>query len=461
MIDKQVLRRFKQFQKKTGKYEDFKLEKVEFEGEYLGNSLKIIFNPAKSDKFDTLVAKDASVSFVPMANVDEVNGVIRHYDSRNIKSLLSGSYRHFENGDILFAKVTPCMENGNCAIVDNLENGVGFGSSEFYVFRGGAEINNKYIHFFLRQDHLRQDAKKTFTGSGGLKRVPKSFFDDTIISIPKSQNDVYTSLKIQDILVEFIEFYQHNTREKLGIIDQITDKIAAAESLLLPLFFLKHPSVSRRFDAFCKAKKIELKLKDLKFENRKLSELALLTMGQSPEGTDINDSGKGLPFHQGKTGYGEMYLKEATNWTEVGRKIAEKDDILISMRAPAGAINIASYTTAIGRGLASIRCNADISRTYLYFYLKDNERRIENAGENGGIFTSINRDYLVDFAINVPVQLNENFTSHYLQQLIVEFIESYFSKMSERKDLTASLKALFSTRNNMIIQKTFKTKDKK
>lgn len=69
MIDKQVLKRFKRFQDKTGKYEDFKLKEVEFEYEYLGNSSKIIFNPPKSKKFETLVANDDLVAFIPMANI--------------------------------------------------------------------------------------------------------------------------------------------------------------------------------------------------------------------------------------------------------------------------------------------------------------------------------------------------------------------------------------------------------
>lgn len=76
---------------------------------------------------------DTVVSFVEMASVSE-HGYIEKTEDRSVLELKKGSYTYFSNNDILIAKITPCMENGKCALANNLKNGIGFGSTEFHVF---------------------------------------------------------------------------------------------------------------------------------------------------------------------------------------------------------------------------------------------------------------------------------------------------------------------------------------
>ena len=89
------------------------------------------------------------------------------------------SYNIFENGDILLAKVTPCFENGNIALVNNLTNGIGFGTSEIFVIRS-LEANVKFIFYYLQGEHFRQRAIATMTGVGGLKRVSPTFMKNEV-----------------------------------------------------------------------------------------------------------------------------------------------------------------------------------------------------------------------------------------------------------------------------------------
>ena len=93
-------------------------------------------------------------------------------------------YTRFKNNDLIWAKITPCMENGKSAVVDKLEGGIGCGSTEFHVFRALDEINIHYIHALLRLKSLREHAVLHFTGSAGQQRVSSEFFKELIIPKP-------------------------------------------------------------------------------------------------------------------------------------------------------------------------------------------------------------------------------------------------------------------------------------
>jgi len=126
---------------------------------------------------------ETAVSFVPMAAVDETTGEIAVREERPFAEVAKG-YTSFEEGDVLFAKITPCMENGKVALARNLANGMGRGSTEFYVLRPGDQVLGEYIYHFVRQPRFREEAKKSFTGTAGQQRVPKSFIQNIPIPIP-------------------------------------------------------------------------------------------------------------------------------------------------------------------------------------------------------------------------------------------------------------------------------------
>lgn len=130
------------------------------------------------------VRDDTIVSFVEMAAVSN-DGYIVSKTDRPINELRAGSYTYFSEGDIIIAKITPCMENGKCAIAEDLTNGIGFGSSEFHTFRCHMdEICTKYLFHFLNQDVIRQAASEAMTGASGHRRVPQEFYTEMMIPVP-------------------------------------------------------------------------------------------------------------------------------------------------------------------------------------------------------------------------------------------------------------------------------------
>lgn len=132
----------------------------------------------------TNLPADAPVSFVPMAAVEAETGRIDTSETRPFGQVKAKSYRPFAEGDVLFAKITPCMENGKAAIARNLCGGRGFGSTEFHVLRPASGINPDYILHYLLQQSVRRDAARNMKGTAGQLRVPTDYLKEHRIPVP-------------------------------------------------------------------------------------------------------------------------------------------------------------------------------------------------------------------------------------------------------------------------------------
>jgi len=134
-------------------------------------------------RMDSGISDDAECSFVPMEYVDDISGIIANTSIRRVGDVKKG-YTFFKNDDVIFAKITPCMENGKCAIGKNLKNGIAFGSTEYHVIRAKEEIIPEWIYHYLRQEHIRQSATHWFRGTAGQQRVPATFLEELKIPLP-------------------------------------------------------------------------------------------------------------------------------------------------------------------------------------------------------------------------------------------------------------------------------------
>ncbi len=126
------------------------------------------------------IPKGIPVSFVEMKDLDSS---VRYCESSQKKELAGGS--RFIDGDTLFARITPCMENGKICQVRNLENGIGFGSTEFHVLRGKEGVSDSdFVYYLSRWDEVRDHAEHNMEGSSGRQRVPKQAFDNLYLCLP-------------------------------------------------------------------------------------------------------------------------------------------------------------------------------------------------------------------------------------------------------------------------------------
>ena len=140
-----------------------------------------IINPKKMEVKE--LDQTLNVSFVPMDKVGE-KGQFNSELVKTIKDVYSG-FTYFKEKDVLFAKITPCMENGKGAIAKDLKNGIGFGSTEFHVIRPIKEKTNSYwIYHLTTLIEFRRLAERKMTGSAGQKRVPSDFFINIQVVVP-------------------------------------------------------------------------------------------------------------------------------------------------------------------------------------------------------------------------------------------------------------------------------------
>jgi type I restriction enzyme S subunit len=134
------------------------------------------------------------------------------------------------------------------------------------------------------------------------------------------------------------------------------------------------------------------------WEKKNLNQVSDVVSGQSPAGESYNEEEIGIPFYQGKTDFGEIFLKKPTKWTSQPTKFANKGNILMSVRAPVGALNISTDKICIGRGLAAIQPQQNT--WYLFYFLN----RIKNniIGNGGSVFDSINKEQIEKISILIP-----------------------------------------------------------
>ncbi|EJW7537480.1 N-6 DNA methylase, partial [Campylobacter jejuni] len=182
----------------------------------LKNEQYIELNPSKKEisKLD----ENMLVSFIEMASVSD-KGYIQSKIDRSLNEVRKG-YTYFIENDILIAKITPCMENGKCAIAKNLTNNIGFGSTEFHIFRAKTGLDSSFLFYNLNQQNIREKAALAMTGASGHKRVPISFYENLTIPLPP--------LEIQEKIVQNIELVEQQIdflNLKLELLEKEKEKI--------------------------------------------------------------------------------------------------------------------------------------------------------------------------------------------------------------------------------------------
>ncbi|MHB8280216.1 MAG: N-6 DNA methylase, partial [Candidatus Humimicrobiaceae bacterium] len=201
------------------------IENLQRERRYFGQSLRKLegvewvelekiceINPKKLELKD----KDFEVSFVPMADVSEQNYYFEPKQTKRISEVYKG-YTYFAENDVLLAKITPCFENGKSAIARKLKNGIGFGSTEFIVFRANNKTIPEWIYSFIANTRFIDEGKNHMSGSAGQRRLNIDFVLKYKIPVP--------SLEIQKQIVAEAEKEQEIIKANKQLIEIYEQKI--------------------------------------------------------------------------------------------------------------------------------------------------------------------------------------------------------------------------------------------
>lgn len=168
-------------------------------------------NPSKSEVRHLMLEQE--VTFIPMEKII-ATGKVDYSLTDTIENLISG-YTYFRDEDIIMAKVTPCFENGNIAIVEGLLNGIGFGTTELHVLRCNNSCYNRFLFYYLQSDIFKSRSISEMYGVAGLKRIPTDFILNYQLGIPNYEE--------QKIIANFLD---QKTAEIDSLIADIQTQIA-------------------------------------------------------------------------------------------------------------------------------------------------------------------------------------------------------------------------------------------
>jgi type I restriction enzyme, S subunit len=152
----------------------------------------------------TAVPDHEPVTFVPMAAVEELSGRMRTDTTKPFGEVKKG-FTRFRDGDVLFAKITPCMENGKIAVARGLRGGVGCGSTEFHVLRPYEAADAEYLRYFLVRSAYRRDAQRNMQGAVGQQRVPTDYLRESVIPLPPKAEQQRIVSRIEELFSEIDE----------------------------------------------------------------------------------------------------------------------------------------------------------------------------------------------------------------------------------------------------------------
>ncbi|MDX9703274.1 MAG: restriction endonuclease subunit S [Candidatus Auribacterota bacterium] len=174
-----------------------------------------------------------------------------------------------------------------------------------------------------------------------------------------------------------------------------------------------------------------------------------IVMGQSPSSEFYNTNGEGLPFFQGKKEFSEKY-PTIEKWTTEATKKADKGDILLSVRAPIGAVNISPAKCGIGRGLAAIKPNSKTRNSFIFYLLQSLESELKKRGA-GVTFTAITKPNLLGVPIQIPVEKND-------RNKIVDEIETQFTRLDSAIQSLKTIKNKLELYRSSISSEAFQGK---
>jgi len=318
------------------------------------------------------------VTFVPMPAVSENNWAFQFTEERPLGKVRKG-YTHFAEGDVLFAKITPCMENGKTAVAAGLKNGLGCGSTELHVLRPRGGIEPKFIYHFLHQESFRQEAARNFTGTAGQLRVPVSFIRESTIPLPPLDEQ----------------------RRIVAKLEKLLDKVNVSQKRLA-----RTPILLKRFRQSVLAAACSGSLTDdWREQHPDMTPVELIGKGVPPEDMDIPVTWNWLLSEHafsfvtsGSRGWARYYSDDGALFIRVGnlnhdaieldlksiqrvsppenteglRTRVQEGDILISITADVGMVALAGHSlkeTYINQHVALARPIDNIDKRYLAYFL--------------------------------------------------------------------------------------------
>jgi len=330
-----------------------------------------------------------------------------------------------KNGEILIswsATLDAFIYNGEEAVLNQ------------HIFKVKPYINKKFLYYLTK--FFINEIKQKVHGSG-MQHITKNKFEETFIPLPPLPEQHRIVAKIEELFtkldagVEALKKIKKQIKQyrqavlKYAFEGKLTEewrianagKLEPASVLLEKIKKERKKQQGKKYKELLPVDKSKLPGLPEAWIWTRVGEIYEIVLGQSPPSSTYNSEKIGLPFYQGKAEFGEMY-PSPIKWCSKPKKIAEKGDVLISVRAPVGPTNICPEKSCIGRGLVAIRPLGGMKSSFILYLMRNFEQKLAGKG-TGTTFKAITGDRLKEFLIPLPPLLE--------QQKIVEEIERRFS----------------------------------
>ena len=368
-------------------------------------------------------------SFVEMKDLD----AMLKYVSPSAKKELKGGSK-FENGDTLFARITPCLENGKICQVKNLENNLGFGSTEFLVFRGKKDISDTdFVYYLTKTDYVKNNAIQMMTGSSGRQRVEKSALENLEIFAP----DLATQTQIAQILTTF--------DDKIELLEQMNKTLETIAQTIFKEWF-----VNFNFPGF-DGELVEGLPKG--WRKGKLGDVVEFMNGYAFKSNELLDNYSEDCYHIFKMGHikkggglnidGTKSYYKKNDATKLSKYILQKGDLLMCMTDMKGNVALLGHTALMNEsnkyivnqrvGLLRVSNSLNIDYPYLFILTNYPEFITEiRSRANSGVQVNLSTGEIKNTEIVIPSKdINKEYDS-----IAKHIFEKIFSNIEQIRTLT-------------------------
>lgn len=325
---------------------------------------------------------------IPVINVRNVGfGDVRDADLEYVSETKADQLHHhiLRRGDIVFGRKGAVERH---ALIQEPQDGWVQGSDCLRLRLKSPRFHERFVSFYLRTQ-AHQDWMQALCAFGATM---SSLNQDIVNRIQLPCPPPSVQKKVTAVLGAYDDLIANNQR-RIALLESMAEEIYRE-------WFVRMRFPGSETATFEKGRPVNWK-------PTTLSQVCKFTMGQSPSSEHYNTHGDGLPFHQGVGSYGDRFPKHETFCSVPGR-MAKEGDILFSVRAPVGRLNIADRDLILGRGLASMR-HTKGKNHYLFYLLKVSFANEDMIG-NGSIFNSVGKDELERFPVlDVPIELIDQF----------------------------------------------------
>ena len=330
-------------------------------------------------------------------NTSDVENGIMHDGTLTAIEDLKGQFKKtVQKGDILFSEIRPA--NRRFALVTKDDCADYVVSTKLMVLRKyNNEVDLRYFYYCLtNQPFLDMLQRKAENRIGSFPQITFDLLSEYAFPVP--------SLSEQEKIANIIFSLDH----KIELNKQINDNLEAMAKQLYDYWFVQFDFPNEEGKPYKSSGGAMVWNEKLKREipqgwsNGVLSDVANITMGQSPDGSSYNEDSEGIIFYQGSTDFG-LRFPDIRQYTTSPSRYANKGDILMSVRAPVGALNIANNDCCIGRGLSALSSKIG-SITHLYYLMNDFRLKFEGMNSAGTTFGSITKDELFSLPVIIPTK---------------------------------------------------------